>query len=78
MCAALQWCWKMLVILVEEGSVGYRCVDKNIKKARKTSFNFASIGVFRGSLNPLSSVSVIETFVMPLLMYSAENSILAI
>ena len=36
-----------------------RCVDENIKKARRAFFNFGSIGVFQGSLNPLSSVSVI-------------------
>ena len=53
-----------------------RCVDENIKKARRAFFNFGSIGVFQGSLNPLSSASVIETCVMPILLYGAENWIL--
>jgi len=71
MCDALQWCWKMRGILVEEGSA--RCVDENIKKARRAFFNFGSIGVFQGSLNPLSSATVIETCVMPILLYGAGN-----
>jgi len=53
-----------------------RCVDENIKKARRAFFNFGSIGVFQGSLNPLSSASVIETCVMPILLYGTENWIL--
>ena len=51
-------------------------MDENIKKARRAFFNFGSIGVFQGSLNPLSLVSVIETCVMPVLLYGAESCIL--
>ena len=48
-----------------------RCVDENIKKARRAFFSFGSIGpgVFQGSHNSLSLVSVIETCVMPVLLY---------
>ena len=45
-------------------------------KARRAFFNFGSIGVFQGSLNPLPLVSVIEICVMPVLLYGAESCIL--
>lgn len=50
-----------------------RCVEENIKKARKAFFGYGSIGVFQGRLNPLSAASVIETCIMPILLYGAEN-----
>ena len=53
-----------------------KCVDENIRKARKAFFGYGSIGAFQGSLSPISSVSVIETCVLPALLYGAENWIL--
>ena len=35
--------------------------------------SFGSIGVFHGNLNPLSSNSVIETCVMPVLLFGCES-----
>ncbi len=35
-----------------------------------------SMGVFQGSLNPLSSTSAIDCCVIPVLLYGAENWIL--
>ena len=49
---------------------------ENIKKARRAFFGYGSLGVFQGSLNPLSSASVIECCVLPVLLYGAENWIL--
>ena len=49
------------------------CVDEIKKKARKA---FWKLGNFQGSLNPLSSASVIECCVSPVLLYGAENWIL--
>ena len=53
-----------------------KSVEDNIQKARKAFFNFGNIWVFQSSLNPLSSVSVIETCVMPMLLYGSKNWIL--
>jgi len=64
MCDALQWCWKCLGFWWKRDLLTTRCMDENIKKARRAFFNFGSIGVFQVSLNPLSWVSVIETCVM--------------
>ena len=56
--------------------VALKCVDENIKKARKAFFGYGSLGVFQGSLNPLSSASVIDCCVLSVLLYGAENWIL--
>ena len=54
-----------------------RCISENINKARK-AFGYGSIGAFQGSLRPILSVSIIETCILPslLYMYGAENWIL--
>ena len=53
-----------------------RSVKENIKKARCAFFHFSSIGVFQGDISPLSSREVIESCVMPVLLYGSENWIL--
>ena len=50
-------------------------VEKNIKKARGAFFARGQ-GTFLGSLNPLSSRSIVETCVFPVLLYGAESWIL--
>ena len=50
-----------------------RSVKENIKKARRAFFHFSSIGVFQGDISPLSSREVIESCVMPVLLYGSEN-----
>ena len=45
---------------------------ENIGSARRVFFSFGSIGVFHGNLNPLSSRSVVETCVMPILLFGSE------
>ena len=47
-------------------------IAKNIAKARKAFFAFGSIGAFQGKLNPLSSSCVVETCVIPILLYGCE------
>ena len=42
-------------------------IEENIKKARQAFFSYGSIGAFRGELNPLSSRSIIDSCVMPVL-----------
>ena len=53
-----------------------RAVEEGISKARRAFFQFGSVGTFQGVLNPASSKSVIETCVMPVLLYGCENWIL--
>ena len=50
-------------------------IECNIKKAR-TAFFARGQGVFLGTLNPLSSRSIIECCVMPVLLYGCESWIL--
>ena len=50
-----------------------KCISENIDKARKAFFGYGSIGAFQGSM---SSVSIIETCILPSLLYGAENWIL--
>ena len=62
------WRWNLLAS---------RCVEENIKKARRAFFSYGSIGAFQGvQLNPLSATSVIESCIMPILLYGAENWIM--
>ena len=49
-----------------------KAIMENIGSARRAFFSFGSIGVFHGSLNPLSSRSVVETCVMPILLFGSE------
>ena len=53
-----------------------RTVEENIKKAQRAFFHYGSISVFQGDLSPLSCRSVLETCVMPVLLYGSENWIL--
>ncbi len=51
-------------------------VEENIRKARRAFFHYGSIGAFQGDLSPLSSRHVLETCVMPVLLYGSENWIM--
>ena len=55
------------------GIDGRGSVDENIKKARQAFFNCGSIGAFQGDLNPLSSRSILDACVMPILLYGFEK-----
>ena len=50
-----------------------KSVDENIKKARRAFFYYGSIGAFQGDICPLSSRSILEACVMPVLLYGCEN-----
>ena len=52
------------------------CVEQNIRKARSCFFHYGSLGSFQGDINPLSTKSVIDTCVMPVLLYACENWVL--
>ena len=47
-------------------------VNNNIQKARRAFFSLGSLGLFQGKLNPLSAQDLIETCVMPVLLYGLE------
>ena len=54
-------------------------VDESISKAaRRAFFALDSIGSFQGNLNPLSSKSLFESFVIPTLLYGCETWILTL
>ena len=53
-------------------------VDESISKARRAFFALGSIGFFQGNLNPLSSKSLFESFVIPTLLYGCETWILTL
>ena len=50
-----------------------RSVGENIKKARRAFFHYGSIGAFQDDLSPLSSRSILDACVIPILLYGCEN-----
>ena len=48
-------------------------VKNNILKACRAFFSLGSLGLFQGKLNPLSARELIETSVMPVLLYGCES-----
>ena len=48
-------------------------VEENIAKARRQFFALGASGCFLGHSNPLTSSAMVETCVMPTLLYGAEN-----
>ena len=52
-------------------------VEENIRKAHKSFFHYGSLGAFQGDLSPLSTRSIIETCVMPILLFGSENWIVS-
>ena len=66
-CLGYWWCGNL---------TASRGVEENIKKSRRAFFHFGSIGTFQGDISPLSSRSVLESCVMPILLYGAENWVL--
>ena len=55
-----------------------RAVEDNIlKEGPEKLFLYGGIAVFLGDLGPLSSRSVVEVCVMPILLYDCENWIVS-
>ena len=52
------------------------CNGSGIPPPGLTGSSVGSIGVFQGDLSPLSSRSVVETCVMPVLLFGSENWLL--
>ena len=62
-CLGVWWC---------SDSSSQKSVEEHICKACRTFFANGDLGVFHSLLNPLSSWSLVESCVMPVLMYGAE------
>ena len=52
-------------------------IQNRIQRARKAYFQFGSIYAFQGKLSPVSCCSIVETCVLPVLLYGVENWILS-
>ena len=52
-------------------------IQNRIQKARKAYFQFGSIYTFQGKLSPVSCCSIVETCVLPILLYGVENWVLS-
>ena len=48
-------------------------IEHNVLKARKSFFAYGSMGLFKGDLSPLSGRSMVETCILPILLYGIEN-----
>ena len=58
------------------GDLALHALEANIQKARRLFFHFGSIGTFQGDLSPLSTRLVVETCVVPVLIYGCKKLIL--
>ena len=59
-CLGYWWSWDLSAS---------KAVDEAIKKARRAFFAFGAMGAFQGQLNPVSTRSIYETCVVPVLLY---------
>ena len=62
-CLGVWWC---------SNSTSRKSVEERLCKARRAFFANGDLGAFHGLLNPLSSRSLVESCVMPVLMFGAE------
>ena len=63
-CLGYWWSWDLSAS---------KAVDEAIKKARRAFFAFGAMGAFQGQLNPVSTRSIYETCVVPVLLFGSEN-----
>ena len=50
----------------------HKLVEENISKARCAFFALGAIDIFQGACNPLTALSIFNTFVLPILLYGCE------
>ena len=67
---------KCLGVWWQHNLMAERSVKENITRARKAFFAQGAIDAFLGHLNPMSSSSVFETCVVPVLLYGCETWLL--
>ena len=51
--------------------------EDRIQKARKAFFQLGSVYAFQGSLSPVSSPSIVQSCVLPILLYGVENWVMS-
>ena len=54
-----------------------RSMEENIRRAHKCFFQYGSLGAFQDGLSPLSTRSIIETCLIPILLSGSENWIVS-
>ena len=52
-------------------------IQDRIQKARKAFFQFGSAYAFQGMLSPLASSSIVQSCVLPILLYGVENWVMS-
>ena len=52
-------------------------IQERIQKSRRAFFEFGSVFAFQGNLSPLSSSSIYQLCVLPILLYGVENWIIS-
>ena len=69
---------KCLGFWCDRNLLSTKSVEENVMKARRALFSYGSMWAFQGDLNPPpSSKSIIESCVMPVLLFGCENWILS-
>ena len=67
---------KCLGVWWDNSTLSHVCVKERIQKARAAFFSNGQLGAFHGLLNPLSSCSIVESCILPVLLYGSENWVL--
>ena len=67
---------KCLGVWWDSSSSSKISITERINKARSAFFSHGKLGTLNGLLNPLSSRSVIECCIVPVLMYGSESWVL--
>ena len=75
-CLPIEHSVKYLGIWWDSSPSSKTSVSERIKKARAAFFSHGQLGAFHGLLNPLSSCSIVESCILPVLMYGSESWVL--
>ena len=72
-CLPVEKSVKCLGVWWDSVSSSKKSVTERIQKARAAFFSHGQLGAFHGLLNPLSSRSLVECCILPVLMYGSES-----
>ena len=67
---------KCLSVWWDNSTSSNACIKERIQKACAAFFYNGQLGAFQGLLNPLSSRSIVESCILPVLLYGSENWVL--
>ena len=67
---------KCLGVWWDNSTSSHACIKERIQKAHAAFFSNGQLGVFQGFLNHLSSRSIVESCILPVLLYGSENWVL--